>query len=349
MSASDLTPSFSSRLTDWQRVHGRNHLPWVGQDAYHVWLSEVMLQQTQVGTVLPYYAKFTHRFPNVHALAAAHIDEVLALWAGLGYYSRARNLHACAQDVVARFSGQFPQSLALLQTLKGIGPSTAAAIASLAFEQRAAIMDGNVKRVIARHAGIAGWPGQVAVLKQLQSAAQARLSDTPSPHETHRRHTQGLMDLGATVCNKQQPLCDQCPVVADCSAWHTQTVNVIPAARPKKALPQHSRHAVVLHTPQGVWLQRRPSSGLWGGLLSLPEADTAFELQAWVDTLGLNQPLSPWHRHTLKHTFTHYQLHWTVWACPVASPFKLPAPWQYHAWAAVDTAGVPRAVSKVLI
>lgn len=339
---------FSTRLSDWQRTHGRNHLPWIGKPAYEVWLSEVMLQQTQVATVLPYYARFLLRFPNVQALAAAHIDEVTALWAGLGYYSRARNLHHAAQEVVTRFGGVFPSAPAQLQTLKGVGPSTAAAIASLAFEQRAAIMDGNVKRVIARHAGLAGWPGEPAVLKTLYAAANARLCTDSSPSERHRRHTQGLMDLGATVCTAKAPNCSACPVTHDCAALVTQSTHRIPAARPKKTVPQQARHAVVLHTSSGVWLERRSASGLWGGLLSLPEAFSADALAQLTLALGADRPLMPWHVHTLKHTFTHYQLLWTVWAVEIDEQFSVPLPWQFVSWGDLHAAGVPAAVMKVL-
>ena len=340
--------NFSTRLTQWQRAHGRNHLPWVGQSAYEVWLSEVMLQQTQVATVLPYYARFLARFPSVAALAAAHIDEVTALWAGLGYYSRARNLHHAAQDVVARFGGVFPSDTAQLQTLKGIGPSTAAAIASLAYLQRAAIMDGNVKRAVARHAGIAGWPGDAAVLKKLYAAAELRLSHEPSPHEAHRRHTQGLMDLGAILCHAKTPQCNACPVVADCAATALQTTGSIPASRPKKLTPTQSRHALVLHTQTAVWLERRAAAGLWSGLLSLPEAADQPSLQALASRLNAGSSVQPWVVHALKHTFTHYQLHWTVWGAAVEDGFALPAPWQRVAFADLPQAGVPSAVRKVL-
>lgn len=339
---------FSTRLTAWQRAHGRNHLPWVGKSAYEVWLSEIMLQQTQVATVLPYYARFLARFPTVQALAAAGIDEVTALWAGLGYYSRARNLHHAAQDVVARFGGVFPCDTAQLQTLKGIGPSTAAAIASLAFEQRAAIMDGNVKRVIARHAGIAGWPGDVGVLKQLYLHAEQRLSAEPSPSQLHRRHTQGLMDLGATLCLAKAPRCGACPVVADCAAFAQGSAASIPASRPKKAKPVQCRHALVLHTPQGAWLERRAATGLWSGLLSLPEAACESDAAALARRLGAQSALLPWHTHALKHTFTHYQLDWTVWGVAVDERFELPAPWRFVPWAGLPEAGVPAAVRKVL-
>ncbi len=342
--------SFAHRIVAWQRLHGRNHLPWCGQDAYNVWLSEVMLQQTQVITVLPYYAAFIARYPTVQALAAASIEDVLALWAGLGYYSRARHLHHCAQQVTQTFGGQFPHDLQALESLPGIGPSTAAAIASLAHNERAAILDGNVKRVLARHGGIAGWAGTPSVNKALWSCAQAYLinqhaSVTP---DHHRRYTQGLMDLGATICIAKKPTCVQCPVHSDCLAFRENTVASIPAPRPKKTMPVQTRCALVIHTTHGVWLERRPAQGLWGGLLSLPEACDESQASALAQQLGTSNSIQPWHTHQLKHTFTHYQLHWQVWACEVQSQFALPAPWAFVRWDDLNRVGVPKAVLKVL-
>jgi A/G-specific adenine glycosylase len=342
--------SFAHRVVAWQRQHGRSHLPWSGQDAYSVWLSEVMLQQTQVVTVLPYYAAFKARYPTIQALAAAPIDDVLALWAGLGYYSRARNLHRCAQQVCEQFDGQFPHDLLALESLPGIGPSTAAAIASLAHNERAAILDGNVKRVLARHGGIAGWAGTPRVSKALWASAQARLISehaavTP---DHHRRYTQGLMDLGATVCTAKSPACYRCPVDTDCVALCSNTVASIPAPRPKKTMPTQQRCALVIHTASGVWLERRPAQGLWGGLLSLPEAADESQTAALVQQLGVTKNIQPWHTHQLKHTFTHYQLHWQVWACEVPSHFALPAPWAFVLWSDLMRVGVPKAVLKAL-
>ncbi len=345
-----ISSPFSQRVVDWQRVHGRNHLPWCGQTPYHVWLSEVMLQQTQVATVLPYYAAFIEHYPTVTALADASVDEVVSKWAGLGYYSRARNLHRCANAVVAQHQAQFPSDLAALAALPGIGPSTAAAIASLGLGLRAAILDGNVKRVLARHGGIAGWPGSAGVAKQLWALAQSCLIEESIhvPPDHHRRYTQGLMDLGATVCTAKQPNCQACPVAADCRALHTQQVAAIPASRPKKTVPSQQRSALLLHTAGGVWLERRPSRGIWGGLLSLPEAADTASLAQLASSLGASAPLQPWHIHQLKHTFTHYHLQWTVWSVEVGDAFKLPAPWAFASWDAVQTVGVPKAVLKVL-
>lgn len=341
---------FSQRVVTWQRAHGRNHLPWLAQSAYHVWLSEVMLQQTQVVTVLPYYGIFIRDYPTIEALANAPIDDVLARWAGLGYYSRARNLHRCAQTVVEQYDGKFPNELLALEALPGIGPSTAAAIASLALGQRAAILDGNVKRVLARHAGVIGWPGAPMVSKQLWAKAKESLIpltlDFPEDH--HRRYTQGLMDLGATVCTAKQARCPVCPVASDCVALQQQLTDVIPERRPKKITPIQERDALVIHDAHGLWLERRSASGLWGGLLSLPENDNQAALAKLAIELGATQALKPWYTHQIKHTFTHYHLNWNIWSVAVNRTFKLPQPWVYARWEDVEAAGVPTAVLKVL-
>jgi A/G-specific adenine glycosylase len=341
---------FAQRVVAWQRLYGRNHLPWSEKSPYHVWLSEVMLQQTQVATVLPYYATFIREYPDVSALAGAAIDDVLALWAGLGYYSRARHLHRCAQVLVQQYGGIFPTQLVDLEALPGIGPSTAAAIASLAMGQRAAILDGNVKRVLARHAGVLGWPGTPNVAKQLWAIANERLipQTIPCTDDHHRRYTQGLMDLGATVCTAKKPNCQSCPIAADCSALHQHLIETIPQRRPKKVVPIQTRCALVLHDANGLWLQRRAANGLWGGLLSLPESDNQSALAEIAVRLGATDDLKPWHIHQIKHTFTHYHLHWQIWSIAISDVFKLPHPWVYATWDDVDAAGVPTAVLKVL-
>jgi A/G-specific adenine glycosylase len=350
MQTTETQASFAHRVVAWQRIHGRNHLPWIAKSAYHVWLSEVMLQQTQVATVLPYYATFIHHYPTVVALAAAPIDDVLAKLAGLGYYSRARNLHRCAQMVVNQYHGQFPRSLVDLEALPGIGPSTAAAIASLAHQQRAAILDGNVKRVLARHGAVQGWPGTPSVAKQLWQLANERLisQDVKVVSAHHRRYTQGLMDLGATVCTAKQPNCHVCPIASDCQALHAEQIASIPASRPKKIIPNQARCALILHTRAGLWLERRPVNGLWGGLLSLPESNNEASLAELATKLGARSPLLPWHIHQLKHTFTHYHLLWQMWGVQVDEQFKLPQPWVFASWDKVQAAGVPKAVLKVL-
>jgi A/G-specific adenine glycosylase len=347
---------FALRLVDWQRTHGRNDLPWnqatatQAEHAYNVWLSEVMLQQTQVATVIPYFYAFKTRFPTLESLAYSDIDTVLALWAGLGYYSRARNLHRCAQQIMSQYDGIIPSNLANLTALPGIGPSTAAAIASLAYQQRAAILDGNVKRVLARHAAIVGWSGTRLVNKRLWQVAHNYLVQDKTiaslNHEHHRRYTQGLMDLGATVCHKRQPDCTICPVAQDCQSLAQDLLNTLPTPRPKRLIPIQSRSALIVYDDHGVWLERRPSSGLWGGLLSFPEAENDAALQALP--LAQRHLLSPWTTPTLRHTFTHYQLHWRLWSMAVDARFTLPKPWQYIRWETVASSGVPKAVLKAL-
>ena len=275
-----MTP-FAHRLAAWQARHGRNHLPWQGNDPYRVWLSEIMLQQTQVATVLQYYPRFLARFPDVESLAAAADDDVLALWSGLGYYSRARNLHHAARQVMDEYGGQFPRDRAGLETLKGVGRSTAAAIAVFAFGQKEAILDGNVKRLLARHAGIYGTPDQPATLAALWAEAEARLPDDAA---TLRRYTQGLMDLGNGICTRTRPRCGECPVAADCYAYRHDATAALPEKRAKKPNPE--RHTVMLlaRCSDRLHLYRRPDRGIWRGLWSLPEYDSVAAAETAVVT-----------------------------------------------------------------
>ncbi|CAB3726292.1 Adenine DNA glycosylase [Paraburkholderia phenoliruptrix] len=309
-SASSLTSDFSVRLIAWQRKHGRHDLPWQNtRDPYRIWLSEIMLQQTQVSTVIPYYAKFLARFPDVAALAAAPVDDVMALWAGLGYYTRARNLHRCAQAVVEQHAGAFPASVEELAELPGIGRSTAAAIASFAFGARATILDGNVKRVLARVFGVEGFPGEKKVENAMWTLAESLLPSNASDDDVSA-YTQGLMDLGATLCVRGKPDCLRCPFAADCVANVTGRQRELPAARPKKAVPTRRTWMLVLRDGNAVMLEKRPPSGIWGGLWSLPEAADEASLAARArefggDGGGVSQlsPLAP-----LTHVFTHFKL-----------------------------------------
>ncbi|QDQ26111.1 A/G-specific adenine glycosylase [Chitinimonas arctica] len=296
---------FADRLTRWQRLHGRHDLPWQVADPYRVWLSEVMLQQTQVGTVIPYYQRFVTTFPDVATLAAAPLDEVLAHWAGLGYYSRARNLHAAAQKVMTYFGGVFPRSAQLLETLPGIGRSTSAAVAGFCYGERVAILDGNVKRVLSRWAGIAGFPGEKAVEKQLWALAESLLpvSETDMP-----AFTQGMMDLGATLCTRSKPQCQPCPLRGDCRARLEDCTAELPARKPKKSVPERETYMLLLRH-QGRWLlQKRPPTGIWGGLWSLPETAAIDAGIAYCqDRLGLRVELAE-ALPELVHTFTHFRL-----------------------------------------
>ncbi|MHB1145226.1 MAG: A/G-specific adenine glycosylase [Thiobacillus sp.] len=297
--------SFASRIVRWQQRHGRHGLPWqAGRDSYRIWLSEIMLQQTQVATVIPYFERFVARFPDLPGLAAAHEDEVLALWSGLGYYSRARNLHAAARLILARHGGEFPADPDAIEQLPGIGRSTAAAIAALAFGQRAAILDGNVKRVLARHGGIAGWPGDKKVETALWQLAESQL-----PHIAVEAYTQGMMDLGALVCTRSQPACSACPVSADCIANTQHRTADLPTPRPRKPLPERQVQMLLLLDRGELMLEKRPTRGVWGGLWSLPElgldADPASHC---LDRFGVTaQTQRAWPR--FSHSFTHFRLH----------------------------------------
>lgn len=298
--------SFSSRLIRWQRAHGRHDLPWQGtREPYRIWLSEIMLQQTQVATVLGYYARFLERFPDVRALAEASEDDVLALWAGLGYYSRARHLHRAARRVVTEHGGRFPTDAATLATLPGIGPSTAAAIAVFAAQERAAILDGNVKRVLARHAGIEGHPGQAAVERTLWALAESRL---PSAKREMAAYTQGLMDLGATVCTPRAPACERCPVAKDCVARITGRTTSLPTPRPRRVLPERRQHFLLALAGRDVLLVKRASRGVWGGLWCLPEIEEA--TNALTEAARFGRPLARAAKHlsAIEHTFTHFRL-----------------------------------------
>jgi A/G-specific adenine glycosylase len=266
-------------LLAWFDRAGRKHLPWQ-QDptAYRVWVSEIMLQQTQVATVIGYYERFMQRFPDVHALAAAPSDEVLHLWTGLGYYARARNLHRAAQLIVAEHGGEFPHSIETVQELPGIGRSTAGAILSLSRSQRHPILDGNVKRVLARYFGIDGFPGEREVEKRLWSRA-----DECTPAERAAHYTQAIMDLGATVCVRSRPLCAACPLTEHCVARSEGRQSTLPTPRPKKLRPHRSAYVVLMVRDDGaVLLEKRPPAGIWGGLWTLPQFDEHDAAQAWI-------------------------------------------------------------------
>jgi A/G-specific adenine glycosylase len=295
---------FAPRLIAWQRRHGRHDLPWQqSRDPYAVWLSEIMLQQTQVETVIPYYQRFLERLPDIAALANASEDTVLALWSGLGYYSRARNLHRAAKTIVQDHGGEFPRGFEEIMGLPGIGRSTAAAIAAFAFGERHAILDGNVKRVFCRVFGVEGWPGEKAVENRLWALAEAML-----PECGVEAYTQGLMDLGATLCRRGKPDCAACPFGDDCVANREGRQGELPAARPRKALPErHTAMLLCLHAGE-ILLEKRPPTGIWGGLWSLPECPAGSDPAVCAIGLGLQaEIMSPLPR--LTHTFTHFRLH----------------------------------------
>jgi len=292
---------FADRVLDWFDRHGRKDLPWQVRDRYRVWVSEIMLQQTQVQTVIPYYERFLERFPDVVSLADAPVDDVLALWSGLGYYARARNLHRAAQAVRDEHGGDFPAAFDAVVGLPGVGRSTAGAILALADGQRHPILDGNVKRVLARHAAVAGWPGTTATGNRLWELAESR-----TPHERVRDYTQAMMDLGATVCTRSRPGCDACPVAADCRALAAGDVAAYPGRKPAKARPQKATTMVLAVAGDAVYLERRPPAGIWGGLWSLPETDGP--AAAWVaEQIGAGAGReTAWP--SLRHSFSHYDL-----------------------------------------
>ena len=287
-------------------AHGRHDLPWQRtRDPYCIWLSEIMLQQTQVATVIPYFERFVARFADVRALAAASIESVMAHWAGLGYYSRARNLHRCARQIVDVYGGEFPRSVDALAQLPGIGRSTAAAIAALAFGERAAILDGNVKRVLARHFGIEGYPGSPSVERVLWQHAESLL---PDGHI--EAYTQGLMDLGATVCTRVRPGCAVCPIGDTCVALREQMIDTLPTPRPPKQRRIRYASVLVIEDANGaVLLEPRAPVGIWGGLLSLPELERDATHESIVAAINARYGLHVTVHEALgniRHEFTHY-------------------------------------------
>ncbi len=302
--------ALAQRVVRWQRQHGRHDLPWQGtRDPYRVWLSEIMLQQTQVATVLDYYARFLQRFPSLEALAAAPLDDVLALWSGLGYYSRARNLHRCAQTLQRDHGGTFPASSQALAELPGIGQSTAAAIAAFCFSERVAILDGNVKRVLSRALGFAEDLAKPANERALWQTAQSLL-----PKRGIEAYTQGLMDLGATVCTLRRPGCSACPLNPGCVAVAEGRVQDYPVKTRRILRGQRSNALLWLAHGERLWLVRRPEKGVWAGLWSLPEFDSPAALQAAVaDWPGRGETLP-----AIDHALTHFDWHLQPfrWALP---------------------------------
>ncbi|WP_439106311.1 A/G-specific adenine glycosylase [Congregibacter sp.] len=296
---------FAKRLLAWYDDHGRHDLPWQ-RDAtpYHVWLSEIMLQQTQVATVIPYYERFTANFPSIQALAATDIDQVLHHWSGLGYYARARNLHKAANIVVDEFAGSFPADIDALQSLPGVGRSTAGAILSTALGGRAAILDGNVKRVLARFHAVEGWPGKAAVISKLWELAEQH-----TPESRVADYTQGIMDLGATLCTRSKPECHRCPQAGGCLALELERQSDFPGKKPKKLIPTRQTSFVMAHTPDGeLLLERRQSAGIWGGLWCFPEvSDAAAAIQFCEESLAV-EVLGTRSLPSLRHSFSHYHL-----------------------------------------
>ncbi len=328
---------FANAIIDWQKRHGRHDLPWQNTtDPYAIWVSEIMLQQTQVGAVIGYYARFMARFANIHALAEATQEEVLQHWSGLGYYSRARNLHAAAQKIVDEFGGkgfdiQFPQNFEDILSLPGIGRSTAAAISTFAFDKPQPILDGNVKRVFARHFLVEGWPSAPKIEQKMWQIALRE-----NPAESAIAYTQGLMDLGATLCTRSKPQCTHCPVNTSCQAFAQNLTHKLPTPKPRKAIPEKHTTMLVMMNGDEVMLEKRPQTGIWGGLWSFPEAENSPE----------NAQLLP----KLTHTFTHFKLHIQPQLIHASKSNQVNAP--RTIWLSLDDAigaAIPTPVRKILL
>jgi len=338
---------FARQVLAWFDVHGRKSLPWQHDPTpYRVWVSEIMLQQTQVATAIPYYERFMIRFPNLAALADAAIDDVLAHWSGLGYYARARNLHKAAGIAVSEHGGALPLSLDALVALPGIGRSTAGAILSLADGQATPILDGNVKRVLARCFAIDGWPGKSDVLAELWL-----LSESLTPTKRTGEFNQAMMDLGATLCTRSRPACERCPLAADCLGLESGEPSNYPGKKPKKVIPTRQTVMWALHDPSGdILLQKRPPSGIWGGLWSLPETPGIQAVEEWLETAGLKSLDKPSSFARLTHTFSHFHLEIDVQRLNVVIRDKAVLETTERVWYNGDNlpGGVAAPVSRIL-
>jgi A/G-specific adenine glycosylase len=339
---------FAGRLLAWFDQHGRHDLPWqTPRTPYRVWLSEIMLQQTQVATVIPYFLRFVEKFASITELAAAPIDDVLALWSGLGYYSRARNLHKAAIICVEKFSGDLPRDFDALSELPGIGRSTAGAILAQAHDARFSILDGNVKRVLSRYHGVRGWPGSTAVQKKLWAFAESH-----TPHERVVDYTQAIMDLGATVCTRARPRCTTCPLASDCVANIEGLTAQLPESKPSRALPTRETMMLIVRDATGrLLLQRRPPLGVWAQLWSLPEAADIEAARSDIAAFASrNNDITFRHLPRFTHTFSHYRLDITPIACDVERAARI-ADTSDNRWLLPEEAarlGLPAPVRKLI-
>ena len=338
---------FSTRLIRWHQRHGRHDLPWQNTaDPYRVWLSEVMLQQTQVATVIPYYRRFLERFPTLPDLAAAPVEDVMALWSGLGYYARARNLHAAARTLMTDYRGEFPRDAVHIARLPGVGRSTANSIATFCFGARAPILDGNVKRVLCRAFGIEGFPGSSAVEKRLWALAEELM-----PPRQGAIHNQAQMDLGAMVCTRARPRCETCPFADSCIARASGRVAELPHAKPRRELPLRCATLLVLRDDARVLLETRPPLGIWGGLQSLPELPAGADARHWAEQRFACRVIAVSPAPTFVHVFSHFKLQITplVLFCNIElSPAVLEPT---HDWALLDNlaaAGLPAPIRRLL-
>lgn len=361
---------FSERLLAWHRLHGRHHLPWQNsRDPYRIWVSEIMLQQTQVDTVLGYFDRFMARFPTVEALAEAPLEAVLGMWSGLGYYTRARHLHQAACMVCTQFEGRFPNTVADLLRLPGVGRSTASAIAAFAFSQREPILDGNVRRVICRVFGIEGRPGEKAHVDALWAWVEALM---PLQEKDMPAYTQAQMDLGALLCRRTRPACAACPFADLCVAFNEERTGELPEPKARKTTPwRFSRVAILVDstlTRPAVWLEQRPPKGLWGGLLTLPELPVAHETDAHALAALTEEEARAWvlSQHGLKvsrlrglepldHAFSHFRLRIAPWLVSVEAQTGQglrcaePKPGQWVFLDALDEAPLPAPVRRLLM
>lgn len=341
---------FTTSVLDWHARHGRRSLPWHAQrDPYRIWISEIMLQQTQVGTVIPFYQDFIRKFPNIHALAAAELDEVMIQWSGLGYYARARNLHQAARKICDQHHGRFPQTLDEIMDLPGVGRSTAGAILAFSQNARHPILDGNAKRVLSRYHAVQGTPGKRETENRLWV-----LADQHTPADRAAEYTQAIMDLGALICRVRNPLCETCPIASGCLAYALDQVASFPARKQKKSRPLKSCRMILLRRPDGfVLLCRRPKKGIWGGLWSLPQLDDS-ELdimQYCKQAFGIevcsmrNLPL-------IRHGFSHYELEIAPVLCDMAafgiSRLSDSRGYLWHDPQCPAAAGLPAAVKRIL-
>lgn len=337
--------SFATRLIQWQKQHGRHHLPWQTCDPYCVWLSEIMLQQTQVATVLDYYPRFLNAFPTVQDLAHADQDQVLQLWAGLGYYSRARNLHTAAQQVVQQFGGQFPQTRLELEKLKGVGRSTAAAIAAFAFKQRETILDGNVKRIVCRIFALDGDISNKAFEQQLWAFAETLL---PENNSDMPAYTQGLMDLGATICKRSKPQCSACPMSDICQAKAQNIIAQLPRKKSSIAVKTQTLFWLILRRPNGaIWFTKRPQQGIWAGLYCVPTFERWQDLENWLVTHQM-QPENLVEQTTITHRLTHRLLEILPYELSLSTDFRQPENGLWLSKVQLAEVGLPKPLSTYL-
>ena len=339
---------FTTRVLAWYASHGRKDLPWQrDRDPYAIWVSEIMLQQTQVTTVIPYYQRFMQSFPRLLDLADATLDEVLHHWSGLGYYARARNLHRAAQMVRDEYAGHFPETLEAVQQLPGIGRSTAGAILTFAWGQSHPILDGNVKRVLARHFAIEGWPGNQSVLKRLWE-----LSESLTPSSDTPAYNQAMMDLGALICRRGTPRCGDCPVRESCRAHALGKQIELPTPKLRKTLPVKSAYLLILRDRTGsVLLERRPSGGIWGGLWSLPECLPEEDPLVWSEEKLAVKVIDMTHLPSRRHTFSHFHFEMTpveLWVENVPNMIMDDDAWVWYKLANPDARGLAAPVARIL-